>query len=99
MEPEVERVKDEAAAWNAEVGLEVLVVVPGEGGDAVAALDAKGGQATGVTSLLYLTPPVAALCEWWVFGVLPTPLMWAGMVVACIGVAMVARGSHRPVAK
>ena len=56
----------------------------------------RHGQATGVTSLLYLTPPVAALCEWWVFGVLPTPLMWAGMVVACVGVAMVARAPSRP---
>ncbi|MEO7057390.1 MAG: DMT family transporter [Caldimonas sp.] len=49
----------------------------------------RRGQATGVTSLLYLTPPVAALGEWAVFGVAPTPLMWAGMAVACAGVAMV----------
>ena len=55
----------------------------------------RHGQATGVTSLLYLTPPVAALCEWLVFGLLPTPLMWAGMVVACIGVAMVTRRRRR----
>ena len=44
-----------------------------------------------MTSLLYLTPPIAALCEWAVFGVLPTPVMWAGMVIACVGVAMVTR--------
>jgi len=49
----------------------------------------RRGQATGVTSLLYLTPPVAALAEWAVFRVVPTPLMWAGMAIACIGVAMV----------
>ena len=49
----------------------------------------RRGQATGVTSLLYLTPPVAALAEWAVFGVAPTPLMWAGMAIACAGVAMV----------
>ena len=55
----------------------------------------RHGQATGVTSLLYLTPPVAVLCEWLVFGLLPTPLMWAGMVVACIGVAMVSRAPSR----
>ena len=50
----------------------------------------RRGQATGVTSLLYLTPPVAALVEW--LGVrrrADARLMWAGMVVACIGVAMV----------
>jgi drug/metabolite transporter (DMT)-like permease len=49
----------------------------------------RHGQATGVTSLLYLTPPIAALCEWAVFGSAPTAVMWAGMIVACIGVAMV----------
>ena len=49
----------------------------------------RRGQATGVTSLLYLTPPVAALVEWAVFGVPPTATMWLGMAVACVGVAMV----------
>jgi drug/metabolite transporter (DMT)-like permease len=42
-----------------------------------------------VTSLLYLTPPVAAVAEWLIFGVPPTPTMWLGMAVACVGVAMV----------
>ena len=49
----------------------------------------RRGQATSVTSLLYLTPPVAALVEWAVYGVPPTATMWLGMAVACIGVAMV----------
>ena len=48
----------------------------------------RHGQATGVTSLLYLTPPVAALVEWAVFGVAPTLAMWVGMAIACVGVAM-----------
>jgi len=51
----------------------------------------RHGQATRVTSLLYLTPPVAALCEWMLFGVAPTALMLVGMVVTCAGVAMVTR--------
>ncbi|HEY9063864.1 MAG TPA: DMT family transporter [Burkholderiaceae bacterium] len=51
----------------------------------------RRGQATRVTSLLYLTPPVAALCEWLLFGVAPTALMLLGMVGACAGVAMVTR--------
>ena len=54
----------------------------------------RRGQATRVTSLLYLTPPVAALCEWLLFGVAPTTLMVVGMVVACAGVAMVTRRSR-----
>jgi drug/metabolite transporter (DMT)-like permease len=54
----------------------------------------RRGQATRVTSLLYLTPPVAALCEWLLFGVASTALMLVGMVVACAGVAMVTRRGH-----
>ena len=56
----------------------------------------RRGQATRVTSLLYLTPPVAALCEWLLFGVAPTGLMLIGMVVACAGVAMVTRRGAEP---
>jgi drug/metabolite transporter (DMT)-like permease len=51
----------------------------------------RRGQATRVSSLLYLTPPVAALCEWWLFGTTPSALVLLGMVVACVGVAMVTR--------
>jgi hypothetical protein len=39
MEPQIERVRDEAADGGADVGLQVLVMVPGEGGDAVAVLE------------------------------------------------------------
>ncbi len=49
----------------------------------------RRGGATSVTSLLYLTPPVAALTEWAVFGNPPSAMMWLGMAVACVGVAMV----------
>lgn len=49
----------------------------------------RRGGATSVTSLLYLTPPVAALTEWAVFGTPPSAMMWLGMAVACVGVAMV----------
>ena len=51
----------------------------------------RRGQATGVTSLLYLTPPVAVICEWLIFGTLPGWLSVLGMAVACAGVAMVSR--------
>ena len=47
VEAEVERVEDAADERNAEVGLEVLAVVPAEGGDAVAGADAEVGQDTG----------------------------------------------------
>jgi len=50
----------------------------------------RRGEATRVTSLLYLTPIIAVLLEWWLFAVVPTPLTTAGVVVACAGVALVA---------
>ena len=51
----------------------------------------RRGEATGVTSLLYLTPPVAAIVEWIVFGTVPTASTWFGMAIACVGVAMATR--------
>ena len=51
----------------------------------------RRGEATGVTSLLYLTPPVTAIVEWLVFGTVPTAVTWLGMAVACAGVAMATR--------
>lgn len=50
----------------------------------------RRGEATRVTSLLYLTPIIAVLLEWWLFAVVPTPLTTAGVAVTCAGVALVA---------
>jgi drug/metabolite transporter (DMT)-like permease len=50
----------------------------------------RRGEATRVTSLLYLTPVFAVVLEWAMFSVLPTALTVAGIVVTCAGVAMVA---------
>ncbi|MEO5845298.1 MAG: DMT family transporter [Caldimonas sp.] len=82
-----------AIEWNPPIALALVyhVVFGSIGAYSILHLLMRHGQATGVTSLLYLTPPVAALCEWLVFGVVPTALMWAGMIVACVGVAMVTR--------
>jgi drug/metabolite transporter (DMT)-like permease len=51
----------------------------------------RRGEATRVTSLLYLTPVIAVALEWLLFAVVPTPLTAAGIVVTCAGVALVAR--------
>lgn len=51
----------------------------------------RRGAATKVTSLLYLTPLIAVALEFLTFGVVPTALMVVGMVVACVGVALVNR--------
>lgn len=82
-------------AWNAQIAaaLAYHVVLASIGAYTIFHLLLRRGQATGVTSLLYLTPPVAALCEWAVFGVAPTATMWLGMVVACVGVALVTRAA------
>jgi drug/metabolite transporter (DMT)-like permease len=50
----------------------------------------RRGEATRVTSLLYLTPIIAVLLEWLLFAVVPTPLTLTGVAVACAGVALVA---------
>jgi len=49
----------------------------------------RRGQATRVTSLLYLTPIVAVVLEYLLFGVVPSAVTAAGILVTCLGVAMV----------
>jgi drug/metabolite transporter (DMT)-like permease len=50
----------------------------------------RRGEATRVTSLLYLTPIIAVALEWALFGVRPTALTALGIAVTCGGVALVA---------
>lgn len=50
----------------------------------------RHGQATKVTSLLYLTPIFAVLLEYVMFDVVPTALSVVGIAVTCLGVALVA---------
>lgn len=50
----------------------------------------RRGQATRVTSLIYLTPIFAVVLELAMFGVVPSALSLAGIAVTCGGVALVA---------
>jgi drug/metabolite transporter (DMT)-like permease len=50
----------------------------------------RRGQATRVTSLIYLTPIFAVVLELAMFGVMPSALSLAGIAVTCCGVALVA---------
>jgi drug/metabolite transporter (DMT)-like permease len=50
----------------------------------------RRGEATQVTSLLYLTPIIAVALEWLMFGIYPTWLTTFGIAVTCAGVALVA---------
>jgi len=52
----------------------------------------RRGHATRVTSLFFLTPIVAVLLEWAMFGVVPTMLSVVGIAVTCAGVALVSAG-------
>lgn len=56
----------------------------------------RRGQATRVTSLLYLTPIIAVVLEWLMFGVRPTLLTALGIAVTCAGVALVAMQPASP---
>ena len=51
----------------------------------------RHGHATRVTSLFYLTPIVAVLLEWLMFGEVPSWLSAIGIAVTCAGVALVCR--------
>jgi drug/metabolite transporter (DMT)-like permease len=57
----------------------------------------RRGQAARVTSLIYLTPLLAVGLEWLMFGVAPSGLGIAGVVITCAGVGLAvgraARGS------
>jgi drug/metabolite transporter (DMT)-like permease len=53
----------------------------------------RRGQATRVASLMYLTPVIAVILEFLMFGIAPSALSIAGMLVVCVGVALVARRS------
>jgi drug/metabolite transporter (DMT)-like permease len=50
----------------------------------------RHGGATRVASLVYLTPAFAIVPEFLWFGITPSTLSWAGIVITCMGVALVA---------
>ena len=56
----------------------------------------RRGQATRVTSLIYLTPIFAMAMEFALFGIVPSVLSIAGIVVTCLGVALTASQTSTP---
>jgi len=74
-----------AMAWS--VGVLTL------GGSSLLYLLIQRGEATAVTSLLYLVPPCTAVMAWLLFGEAFTLLMMLGMALTVVGVAIVVR--HR----
>lgn len=60
----------------------------------------RHGQATRVTSIIYLTPIVAMLTEYCVFGLAPTELAMLGTLITCGGVGLVVwQGKAAPTAR
>lgn len=79
--------------WTATLYLSIAYLVITSSIFAVSALHTlmRRGQATRVTSILYLTPVVAVALEAAFFGVVPSALTLAGIALACAGVALVTR--------
>ena len=84
--------------WSWELAGSILFLVIGASLLAVSALHTlmRRGQATRVTSLLYLTPIFAVALELPMFGVVPSALSLAGIAVTCLGVALVTWRAARP---
>lgn len=84
-------VEDAVVRWSwTLVGAIVFLVI----GASILAVNAfhtlmRRGQATKVTSLIYLTPIFAVALELAMFDVIPTAISLTGIVITCAGVAMV----------
>ena len=51
----------------------------------------RAGAVARVSSLFYLVPALAALFAWPILGEAMPPMAWAGMALAGVGIALVAR--------
>lgn len=93
--------EDTSVRWSWTLAGSILFLVIGASILAVSALHLlmRRGQATRVTSLIYLTPIFAVGLERLIFGVVPSALSLLGIVVTCLGVALVTwRPGSRPAA-
>jgi len=91
-------IEDFAVTWAWPMFASIAFLVIGASMLAVSALHTlmRRGQATRVTSLIYLTPIFAVALELAMFGVVPSALSVAGIVVTCCGVALVAWRAPAP---
>lgn len=85
-------------AWQLAAAIAFLVILA-----SILAVNAlhtlmRHGEATRVTSLMYLTPVFAVVLELLMFGVTPTALSLAGIAVTCLGVALVTWNKNQPAA-
>jgi drug/metabolite transporter (DMT)-like permease len=85
----------EAIRWHVDLvaAMAWSVLVLTLGGSSLLYLLIQRGEATVVTSLLYLVPPCTALMAWAMFGESLTPIMMLGMALTVVGVALVVRSA------
>jgi len=85
--------ESEAMDWHLDLALAMAwsVGVLTLGGSSLLYLLIQRGEATAVTSLLYLVPPCTALMAWLLFGESLTPTMMLGVALTVAGVALVVR--------
>ncbi|MGF1628864.1 MAG: DMT family transporter [Kiloniellaceae bacterium] len=83
--------EEQRVDWNGELifALAWLVLLLSLGAVSLLYWLIRRGEASRVSSLFFLVPPVTALVAWPVFGETFGPLALAGMVVTVIGVALV----------
>jgi len=91
-------VEGESLRWHPELigALVWSVFVLTIGGSSLLYLLLQRGEATRVTSLLYLVPPCTALMAWALFGELLTVAVFVGMALTAVGVWLAVRA---PVAR
>jgi drug/metabolite transporter (DMT)-like permease len=87
-------VENQPLRWHPELigALAWSVLVLTIGGSSLLYLLLQRGEATRVTSLLYLVPPCTALMAWALFGELLTGTVFVGMALTAIGVWLAVRG-------
>lgn len=86
-----------AVDWSLELGVALGYLVIGNSLISVTLLLAmvRHGEASRVSALFFLVPPMAALMAWGLIGEALPPVAWAGMALAACGVALVGRPGPR----
>lgn len=80
--------------WTGELLLSLGYLVIGNSLVSITLLLAmiRRGEASQVSALFFLVPPLAALIAWPMLGDVVPPVAWAGMAVAAVGVVVATRG-------
>lgn len=82
--------EDMEVAWTGELALSISYLVICNSLIAISLLLAmiRHGEASRVSTLFFLVPPVATLMAWGVLGETMPPIAWGGIVLATVGVAI-----------